>query len=115
LLAENSTRAGEIIAEIFEGSSSKPIKLWLRGSPFQLKVWQALLAIPKGSHATYSQIAAGIGHAKASRATGSAIGANPIAWIIPCHRVIRKLGEIGGYRWGATLKTALIGREIAGS
>jgi AraC family transcriptional regulator of adaptative response/methylated-DNA-[protein]-cysteine methyltransferase len=115
LLAENSTRAGELIAEIFRGSSSKPIKLWLRGSPFQLKVWQALLAIPKGSHATYSQIAAGIGHAKASRATGSAIGANPIAWIIPCHRVIRKLGEIGGYRWGATLKTALIGREIAGS
>ncbi len=100
------------VNDIFEGSHSKPVKLWLRGSPFQLKVWQALLAIPEGSHATYRQIAQSIGHEDASRATGSAIGSNPIAWIIPCHRVIRKLGEIGGYRWGATLKSVLIGKEI---
>jgi AraC family transcriptional regulator of adaptative response/methylated-DNA-[protein]-cysteine methyltransferase len=111
LLVESPARAGEFITEIFDGSRNKPIKLWLRGSRFQLKVWQALLAIPKGSHATYSQIAAGIGHAKASRAVGSAIGSNPVAWIIPCHRVIRKIGELGGYRWGATLKGSLIGKE----
>jgi len=111
-LNESSASAQERICEIFQDSRSKPIRLWLRGSPFQLKVWQALLAIPEGSHATYGQIASSIGHDKATRAAGSAIGSNPIAWIIPCHRVIRKLGEIGGYRWGATLKSALIGREI---
>lgn len=103
----------ELIEDVFIGCSSKPIKLWLRGSPFQLKVWQALLAIPEGSHATYSQIASYIGHDKAARATGSAIGANPIAWIIPCHRVIRKLGDMSGYRWGNSLKRALIGKELA--
>ncbi|MDZ4728586.1 MAG: methylated-DNA--[protein]-cysteine S-methyltransferase [Xanthomonadales bacterium] len=103
----------KLIEDVFIGCSSKPIKLWLRGSPFQLKVWQALLAIPEGSHATYSQIAAYIGHDKAARATGSAIGANPIAWIIPCHRVIRKLGDMSGYRWGNSLKGALIGKELA--
>lgn len=111
-LEESSDLAEKHIKDIFDGSQSKPIKLWLRGSPFQLKVWQALLAIPEGSHATYGQIAKSIGHENASRATGSAIGFNPIAWIIPCHRVIRKLGEMGGYRWGSTLKSVLIGKEI---
>lgn len=102
----------KLIDDVFDGCSSKPIKLWLRGSPFQLKVWQALLTIPEGSHATYSQIAACIGHEKAARATGSAIGTNPVAWIIPCHRVIRKLGDMGGYRWGNSLKGALICKEL---
>ncbi len=114
-LSECPVMAKQIIREIFDGSGSKPIRLWLRGSPFQLKVWQALLTIPEGSHATYSQIAASIGHENASRAAGSAIGSNPIAWIIPCHRVIRKIGDIGGYRWGAILKEALIGKELGRS
>ncbi len=112
-LLESSSEAQQLIARVFAGSSAKPIKLWLRGSPFQLKVWQALLAIPEGSLATYSQIATSIDHDKASRATGSAVGANPIAWIIPCHRVIRKLGDIGGYRWGNSIKGVLIGKEYA--
>jgi AraC family transcriptional regulator of adaptative response/methylated-DNA-[protein]-cysteine methyltransferase len=112
ILKESTNGAIQHIREIFEGSRSKPVKLWLRGSPFQLKVWQALLAIPEGAHATYSQIAESIGQKNASRAVGNAIGSNPIAWIIPCHRVIRTIGAIGGYRWGTTLKTALIGKEI---
>ena len=99
---------------IFSGSDRQPTRVWLRGSPFQLKVWQALLAIPEGAHATYGQIAAFIDRKGASRAVGSAIGKNPVAWIIPCHRVIRQLGELGGYRWGAPIKTAMIGYEAAG-
>jgi len=111
-LSESPREAGKLIQNAFSQSASKPIRLWLRGSPFQLKVWQALMAIPEGSHATYSQIAAFIGQESATRATGSAIGSNPIAWIIPCHRVIRKIGDIGGYRWGSHLKGALIGKEL---
>jgi AraC family transcriptional regulator of adaptative response/methylated-DNA-[protein]-cysteine methyltransferase len=101
------------LAQIFSGSDRQAISVWLRGSPFQLKVWQALLAIPEGAHATYGQIATFIGRKGASRAVGSAIGRNPVAWIIPCHRVIRQLGDLGGYRWGAPIKTAMIGFEAA--
>lgn len=114
-LLNQPLEAEELIFSVFKGSASKPIRLWLRGSPFQLKVWQALLAIPEGAHATYGQIARAIGQDGAARATGSAIGANPVAWIIPCHRVIRKVGELGGYRWGSTMKSALIGKEVARS
>ena len=98
---------------VFENHDRTPIKLWLRGSPFQLKVWQALLAIPDGMHATYGQLARLIGHPGAARTVGSAIGSNPVAWIIPCHRVIRKVGEMGGYRWGELTKKTLIGYEAA--
>lgn len=114
-LTESIEEAQELINEVFDGSTTKPVRIWLRGSPFQLKVWQALLAIPEGAHATYGQIAQAIGQADASRAAGNAIGSNPIAWIIPCHRVIRKIGELGGYRWGGTMKSTLIGREVARS
>lgn len=98
---------------VFENRSHAPIKLWLHGSPFQLKVWQALLAIPDGTHATYGQLARFIGHPGAARSLGTAIGNNPVAWIIPCHRVIRKAGEPGGYRWGELTKKAMIGYEAA--
>lgn len=107
----SSFEAKEKLEQIFEGSERQPTRVWLRGSPFQLKVWQALLAIPEGAHATYGQIARFIGRKEASRAVGSAIGKNPVSWIIPCHRVIRQLGEIGGYRWGVPVKTAMIGYE----
>lgn len=103
--------AREQLKLIFSGTVGKPIRLWLRGSPFQLKVWEALIAIPEGAHATYGQIASRIGQPSASRAVGSAIGSNPVAWIIPCHRVIRQLGELGGYRWGEITKQAMIGYE----
>ncbi|MEE4217224.1 MAG: methylated-DNA--[protein]-cysteine S-methyltransferase [Xanthomonadales bacterium] len=98
---------------IFESAGTQPVSLWLRGSPFQLKVWEALLAIPEGANATYGQIAKRVGSPGASRAVGRAVGSNPVSWIIPCHRVIRQLGELGGYRWGTTTKSAMIGLEAS--
>lgn len=89
------------------------IKLHLRGTDFQLKVWESLLKIPMGKLGTYGQIAQQIGNPDASRAVGTAIGSNPVAFLIPCHRVIRASGTLGGYRWGTTRKTALIGWESA--
>ena len=87
------------------------IKLHLKGTEFQLKVWHALLQIPSGNLSTYSQLAQTIEHPKASRAVGSAVGANPIAFLIPCHRVIRNTGETGQYRWGSARKSALLAME----
>lgn len=89
------------------------IKLHLKGTTFQLKVWQALLKIPLGGLTTYSSIAAMAGNAKASRAIGTAIGNNPVAFLIPCHRVIKSTGIIGQYHWGGERKTAIIGWESA--
>ena len=89
------------------------IKLHLKGTAFQLKVWEALLKIPMGSLSTYSSIAHRIHNAKASRAVGSAIGDNPVAFLIPCHRVIKSTGVFGNYHWGSTRKTAMIGWEAA--
>lgn len=110
---ENPTAAQRWLDDIFSGSEEKPIPLWLRGSPFQLKVWEALLDIPEGTHTTYRRVAERIGHPGAARAVGSAIGSNPVSWIIPCHRVIRQMGEMGGYRWGGFTKRAMIGFEAA--
>ncbi len=89
------------------------IKLHLKGTEFQLKVWEALLKIPMGELSTYGQLANDMDHGKASRAIGTAIGNNPVAFLIPCHRVIQSTGNIGGYRWGPTRKTAIIGWEAA--
>ncbi len=87
------------------------IKLHLKGTPFQVKVWEALLKIPMGKLSTYSVIAGSINNVKASRAVGSAVGDNPVAFLIPCHRVIRSTGEFGNYHWGSVRKTAMIGWE----
>jgi AraC family transcriptional regulator of adaptative response/methylated-DNA-[protein]-cysteine methyltransferase len=92
-----------------------PIKLHLKGTAFQLKVWEALLKIPEGNLTTYGQIARQIDKPGASRAVGTAIGSNPIAFFIPCHRVIQSSGIIGGYMWGPTRKAAIIGWEAAQS
>jgi AraC family transcriptional regulator of adaptative response/methylated-DNA-[protein]-cysteine methyltransferase len=89
------------------------LKLHLKGTPFQLKVWEALLKIPMGSLSTYGSIAKQINHEKASRAVGTAIGSNPIAYLIPCHRVIQSTGVFGGYMWNPIRKTAIIGWENA--
>jgi AraC family transcriptional regulator of adaptative response/methylated-DNA-[protein]-cysteine methyltransferase len=110
---ESSTAAQKQLDTIFSDSNDKPLALWLRGSPFQLKVWEALLEIPDGTHSSYGQLAARIGQPGAARAVGTAVGSNPVAWIIPCHRVIRKMGELGGYRWGGYTKQAMIGYEAA--
>ena len=102
---------------IFENDQSRlpEIKLHLKGTPFQLKVWEALLKIPMGTLSTYKAVAETIGHPSASRAVGTAIGSNPIAFLIPCHRVIQSSGIFGGYMWGSVRKTAIIGWEGAKS
>jgi AraC family transcriptional regulator of adaptative response/methylated-DNA-[protein]-cysteine methyltransferase len=89
------------------------IKLHLNGTPFQLKVWETLLKIPMGNLSTYGNIAQKINQPKASRAVGTAIGNNPVAFLIPCHRVIQSSGQLGGYMWGTTRKSAIIGWEAA--
>lgn len=100
---------------IFQHDWSKlsQIKLHLKGTPFQLKVWESLLRIPMGRLSTYGTIAEKIGFPGASRAVGTAIGSNPVAFLIPCHRVIQSSGTFGGYMWGNTRKTAMIGWEGA--
>lgn len=110
---ESPHLADRWLDRIFAASSDQPLSVWLRGSPFQLKVWQALLEIPETAHATYGWVAGKIGLPRASRAVGGAIGANPVAWLIPCHRVIRQAGDLGGYRWGTVTKQAMIGFEAA--
>lgn len=111
IFSENQSMAQRWLDTIFDQGHDKPIPVWLRGSPFQLKVWEALLEIPEGTHATYGHVASRIGHPGAARAVGTAIGSNPLAYIIPCHRVIRQAGDIGGYRWGESTKKAMIGYE----
>lgn len=94
-------------------SQIEKIKLHLNGTDFQLKVWETLLKIPLGSLATYGAVAKCISKPKASRAVGTAIGNNPVGFIIPCHRVIQKSGNIGSYMWGSTRKSAIIGWEAS--
>ena len=91
------------------------VKLHLKGTVFQLKVWETLLKIPMGSLSTYKTVAAKINNPNALRAVGSAIGQNPVAFIIPCHRVIQSAGTFGNYHWGTNRKTAMIGWEAARS
>jgi AraC family transcriptional regulator of adaptative response/methylated-DNA-[protein]-cysteine methyltransferase len=91
----------------------KPLNVHLHGTNFQLKVWEALLQIPPGEVTTYAGIASRVGNPGATRAVGTAVGHNPIAVLIPCHRVIRKVGDFGNYRYGALRKKALLAREFA--
>jgi AraC family transcriptional regulator of adaptative response/methylated-DNA-[protein]-cysteine methyltransferase len=100
---------------IFQNDWSKlsQIKLHLKGTDFQLKVWETLLKIPMSKLSTYGSVAEQIGNANASRAVGTAIGSNPVAFLIPCHRVIQSTGNIGSYLWGNTRKTAILGWESA--
>jgi len=98
---------------VINDSSAQQLPVLLRGSAFQLKVWEALLKIPEGQLVSYDQIADAIGQPTASRAVGTAIGSNPVGYLIPCHRVIKKTGLFGGYRWGAERKQAMLGWEAA--
>lgn len=90
-----------------------PIRLWLKGTNFQLKVWEALLRVPEGELVSYASLARATGMPTAVRAVASAVAANPVAWLVPCHRVIRSSGVLGQYRWGPERKAALIGWEAA--
>lgn len=87
--------------------------LHILGAPFQIKVWEALLQIPAGQVTTYSHIANAIGTPKAVRAVGTAVGRNPISWLIPCHRALRKSGGLGGYHWGLPVKRCMLAFETA--
>lgn len=96
-----------------DGSQLAKINLHLKGTDFQLKVWEALLTVPMGQLSTYKKIATQIHHPKAYRAVGTAVGDNPIAFLIPCHRIIQSSGAFGNYHWGSTIKTAIIDWEAA--
>jgi AraC family transcriptional regulator of adaptative response/methylated-DNA-[protein]-cysteine methyltransferase len=87
--------------------------LYLIGAPFQIKVWEALLSVPSGQVTTYSDIAQRIGSPRAVRAVGTAVGRNPVSWLIPCHRALRKSGALGGYHWGLPVKRAMLAFEAA--
>lgn len=87
--------------------------LHLIGGPFQIKVWEALLQVPEGHVTSYSEIADAVGHPRAMRAVGTAVGRNPVSWLIPCHRALRKGGGLGGYHWGLPVKRALLAWESA--
>lgn len=113
--SEFPEQAFSLLTSIFSTKDNSQLKVWLRGSPFQLKVWEALLKIPSSVHCTYGQIAEFLGNPKASRAVGTAVGRNPVSWLIPCHRVITGMGTVGGYRWGIETKQALIGLEASRS
>jgi len=102
-----------VVRQIFDQKATGKIHLWVQGTNFQLKVWEALLKIPQGSVTTYQKIAESIIAPGAVRAVGTAIGNNPVACLIPCHRVIRKEGKIGEYHWGSTRKKAILGYEMS--
>jgi AraC family transcriptional regulator of adaptative response/methylated-DNA-[protein]-cysteine methyltransferase len=96
-----------------EMAIERPLSLYVSGTNFQINVWKALLAIPPGTVATYTQVANAIGYPHSARAVGRAIGANPVAFLIPCHRVIQQSGKLGGYHWGETRKHAMLAWEAA--
>ncbi|WP_371225232.1 methylated-DNA--[protein]-cysteine S-methyltransferase [Roseovarius sp. 2305UL8-3] len=95
------------------GSGDERAPLYLIGAPFQINVWEALLQIPSGHVTSYSEIAQSIGKPKAVRAVGTAVGRNPISYLIPCHRALRKSGGLGGYHWGLPVKRAILAWESA--
>ncbi len=113
-LTENQVATAPLIDQIFTGNASaKPLPLLLKGTNFQIKVWEALLQIPAGNVVSYETLARQIGSPAAVRAVGTACGQNGIGYLIPCHRVIQKVGGLGGYRWGLPRKQAILGWEAA--
>ena len=112
-IAKDEKAGRQVADQLFSPGQKDPLKLFLRGTPFQIKVWEALLKIPFGRLCSYQAVASAIGKPLATRAVGTAVGANPIAYLIPCHRVIRQEAIIGQYRWGSLRKKALIGWERA--
>lgn len=114
-LKENYKKTLLIVDAIFSGNirSDRPLSLYVTGTNFQISVWKALLQIPPGLVVSYTQIAKAVGRPRAARAVGTAIGENPAAFIIPCHRVIQQSGKLGGYRWGETRLHAIHAWETA--
>lgn len=113
-LYEDRGQSAAIAQRIFADSrQDEPLHLLIKGTNFQMQVWQALLRVPAGSLTTYGELAQAIGRPFAARAVGGAVGSNAIAWLIPCHRVIRQTGVVDGYRWGSDRKRAILGWEAA--
>ncbi len=116
-LVEAPKETGALARSIFYPGDAppppQPLSLFVKGTNFQLKVWNALLRVPPGALTTYRRLAGAMGQPGAARAVGTAVGANPIAYLVPCHRVIREMGILGGYRWGAVRKQAMLGWEAA--
>lgn len=116
VLVEDPPGAQALLGKVFcrgPRTANRGLSLWVSGSNFQIQVWRALLRLPCGALASYRQIAKSVARPAAARAVGTAVGANPIAFLIPCHRVLRADGAIGGYHWGATRKAALVAWETA--
>jgi AraC family transcriptional regulator of adaptative response/methylated-DNA-[protein]-cysteine methyltransferase len=115
VIRRNQATTLEVVRKMFGGKSksNQPLSLYVAGTNFQISVWKALLQIPPGRVASYSQVATAIGQPKAARAVGTAAGANPVAFLIPCHRVIQQSGKLGGYHWGETRKHAMHAWETA--
>lgn len=112
---EDASAAAAVTARIWgtATSSEEPLRLWVHGSNFQIQVWQALLRDARGLTVNYSGIADAIGRPAAARAVGGAVGANPVAWLIPCHHVLRASGALGGYRWGVERKRTMLAWELS--
>jgi len=117
-LVEDPAFTAPFVAAVFQTPGQRratleaPLRLFVKGTPFQVQVWRALLAVPEGALTTYGTIARALGKGGvAARAVGTAVGSNPISFLIPCHRVIRETGALGGYRWGLGRKLAMIGWE----
>ena len=109
-MREDPDRLRDWVNQAFQGQGAH---LHLIGGPFQIKVWEALLRVPSGHVTTYGDIAASIGAPKAVRAVGTAVGRNPISYLIPCHRALRRDGALGGYHWGLPVKRAILAWEAA--
>ena len=113
-MIEDYKSTAPLVTRIFSDLAiDSPLKLHLRGTNFQIKVWEALLNIPSGALTTYEHIAKQVGNPKAVRAVGTAVGHNPIAYLIPCHRVIRKSGDFGNYLYGSARKKVILAREFS--
>ena len=114
-LIEDPSRTEAYHEAIFgeQTDTHSPLKVWVRGTNFQIQVWRALLSIKPGQLSSYGALAESIGKPKAARAVGSAVGANPISLIIPCHRILRENGAIGGYHWGLERKRSILAWEHA--
>ena len=107
--------ARRVFARPREGVSKFPLRAYVEGTAFQLRVWRALIQVPPGRLVSYGALASAAGFPEAARAVGTAVGRNPLAYLIPCHRVIRETGVIGDYRWGTERKQALVAWESARS
>ena len=113
--ASDDAAARRVARDIWRAApgTQRRLTLWIHGSNFQQQVWQALLAAGRNSTVSYARLAQDIGRSAACRAVGSAVGANPVAWLIPCHHVLRANGALGGYRWGIERKQAMLAWEVA--